>query len=402
MSFTIGGRDVRLAAGARAVSWLGDEVAMVALMLRAQSHGQGAGTVAALLIANAVPLVLLSGVAGRLVDRHDSRRLLVLSSAAQAAVCAVLAYVSPQSAVLALLALLGAGQAINSATWSALLPAIVAPGELPRALGLVSAATTLAGIVAPAVGGLLFGAFGTRVPLLVDAASFLAVLIAALLVRTRRAVKAPGKGKQHGGLAIVRRDPLLRPLVAMLALFVLLGAMVNVVDVFLVRGTLGASALWYGLAGATYSIGAFAGALGAGRLRGATRLAGGLVAACSVLALGLAAMGLVPSVVWLLPIGVVAGAGNGVLNVTLNSLVFGHTAADERGRVAALVSGVSNGTQLIAFVFGGVLTSALDPRSAFVLAGGCGLLAPVLLGRAVLRAATRPETADSSAMETVS
>lgn len=402
MSFTMGGRDVRLVAGARAVSWLGDEVALVALMLRAQAHGQGAGAVAALMIANAAPLVLLSGVVGRLVDRYDSRRLLVLSATMQALVCAVLAFVSSQAAVLALLALLGAGQAVNSATWSALLPAIVAPDDLPKAVGTVQAATTLAGIVAPAAGGLLYGAFGTRVPLLVDAASFLAVLAAGLLVRTRREVKARAKGKQHGGLTIVRRDALLRPLVVMLALFVLLGAMVNVVDVFLVRGTLGASALWYGLAGASYSVGAFGGAVGAGRLRGPSRLAGGLVAACVVLAACLGAMGLVPSVVWLLPLGVVAGAANGVLNVTLNSLVFGCAAADERGRVAALVSGVANGTQLIAFVLGGVLTSALDPRAAFVLAGGCGLLAPLLLGRAVLRAAAQPRTADSKVMETVS
>jgi MFS family permease len=402
MSFTMGGRDVRVAAGARAVSWLGDEVALVALMLRAQAHGQGAGTVAALMVANALPLVLLSGVTGRLVDRCDSRRLLVLSSAAQAGVCTVLAFVPSQPAVLALLALLGAGQAVNSATWSALLPAIVTAEELPKAVGLVSAGTTLAGILAPAAAGLLYAAYGTRVPLLVDAASFLALLVAAVLIRTRRAVKTRPRGKQHGGLAIVRRDPLLRPLVLMLALFVLLGAMVNVVDVFLIRGTLGAGALWYGLAGATYSIGAFAGAIGAGRLRGAAQLATGLVAGCAVLAAGLAAMGVVPSVVWLLPIGVVAGAGNGVLNVALNSLVFGHTDADERGRVAALVSGVSKGTQLIAFVLGGVLTTALEPRAAFVLAGGCGLLAPLLLGRAVLRAATKPEAADSTVMETVS
>ena len=113
-------------------------------------------------------------------------------------------------------------------------------------------------------------------------------------------------------------------------------------------------------------------------------------------------MGCVPSVVWLLPIGVVAGAANGVLNVTLGSLVMGRTSPDERGRVAALMSGVSSGTQLAAFVFAGALTSALDPRAVFVLAGGCGLLAPVLLGRRVLRAARRPNTADSMDMETVS
>jgi MFS family permease len=395
----MGGRDVRLVAGARAVSWLGDEVALVALMLHTQSHG--AIAVAALMIANTVPLVLLSGVVGRLVDRYDNRRLLAASSAAQVLACAALAYAPSQPTVLALLALLGAGQAVNSASWSALLPAIVTADDLPRAVGAVQASTTVAGIVAPAIGGLLYGAYGTRVPLLVDAVSFLVVFGAGLALHARRVVSRP-ETKQRGGLAIARTDALLRPLIVMLALFVLLGSMVNVVDVFLVRGTLGASALWYGLAGAAYSIGAFIGAVGAGRLRGAVALSRGLVASCATLAIGLGAMGCVPNVVWLLPLGVIAGAANGTLVVTLSSLVYGHVAADVRGRIAALLSGVSNGVQLIAFVLGGVLTSALDPRAAFVLAGGCGLLAPVLLGRAVLRAAAQARTADSDAMETVS
>jgi MFS family permease len=400
MSFTSSRRDVFLVAGARGLSWLGDEVAMVALMLSAQAHGRGAGAVAALLIANALPIVALSGPVGRLVDRFDNRILLVSSGLTQAAVCTALAFVSSQAAVLALLALLGAGQAINSATWSALVPAMVRPDELASAIGTVQAATTLAGVVAPALGGLLYAGYGTRVPLLLDAVSFLAVVAAALTIRTRRAVTNT-RGK-HGGLAIVRADALLAPLVLMLALFVLLGSMVNVVDVFLIRGTLHASATWYGLAGACYAIGAFGGAVGSGRLRGVPTFARGLVAACATLAIGLGAMGCVPSVVWLLPIGVVAGAANGVINVTLSSLVMGRTSPDERGRVAALMSGVSSGTQLAAFVFAGALTSALDPRAVFVLAGGCGLLAPVLLGRRVLRAALQPNTADSMDMETVS
>src|SRR6478672_5670077 len=269
MSFTSGRRDVSLVATAKGVSWLGDEVALVALMLHTQGSGGGAGGVAALLIANTLPIVLLSGPVGRLVDRHDNRMLLAVSSTVQALACAALAFVPSQPVILTLLAVLGAGQAVNSATWTALVPAMVAPDDLPRALGATQAATTFAGVVAPALGGLLYGAFGTRVPLLVDAASFVAVLVAALAVRTRRAVGA--KKHAHGGLAIVSRDPLLRSLILLLALFVLLGCMVNVVDVFLVRVTLGASATWYGITGACYSIGALVGAVVAGRvLRGTT------------------------------------------------------------------------------------------------------------------------------------
>src|SRR5690242_6858040 len=324
MSFTSARRDVSLVAAAKGVSWLGDEVALVALMLHTQGSGGGAGGVAALLIANTLPIVLLSGPVGRLVDRHDNRLLLASSSIVQVLACVALAFVPSQPLILALLAVLGAGQAVNSATWSALVPAMVAPEDLPRAMGMVQAATTAAGVAAPALGGLLYAGFGTRVPLLVDAVSFGAVLVAALAVRTRREVAA--NKLEHGGGAIVARDPLLRSLLVLIALFVLLGCMVNVVDVFLIRVTLGADPVWYGIAGATYSVGALAGAVLSGRvLRGTAALARGVVGSCVVLALGLASMGAVPSVVWLLPLGVVTGLANGTLNVALGALVMGRT-----------------------------------------------------------------------------
>ena len=401
MPFMNGRRDVSLVAAAKGVSWLGDEAALVALTLHTQSSGGGAAGVAALLIANTLPIVLLSGPVGRLVDRHDNRLLLALSSIVQLVACAVLAFVPSHPVILALLAVLGAGQAVNSATWSALVPAMVAPDDLPRALGLTQTATTFAGIVAPALGGLLYASFGTRVPLLVDAVSFGAVLVAALAVHTRRAVSTTKHA--HGGAAIVARDPLLRALFGLLALFVLLGCMVNVVDVFLIRETLGASPTWYGITGACYSVGALAGAVLSGRLlRGTTTLARALVGSCVVLAAGLAAMGGVPSVAWLLPLGLITGCANGALNVAQGSLIMGRTAPGERGRVAALLSGVASGTQLVAYGAGGALTSVLEPRTVFALAGGLGLLAPVLLGRTVLRAARITDTADLAVMETVS
>jgi MFS family permease len=398
MSFTPA-RDLRLVVGAKSVSWLGDEVAMVALILLLQSQGRGAMAVAALLIANAVPMVLLSGVVGRIVDRYDNRALLIGSSLAQAALCTVLAFVSAQAAVLVLVALLGAGQCVNSATWSALLPVIAGVEGLPKAIGMSQAGTTMAGILAPALGGLLTGLYGTRVPLLVDAGSFLMVLLAAVLLHARRVVAVPESGvKPHGGLTIVRRDALLRPLFVLLALFVLIGSMVNVVEVFLVRETLGASTTWYGIAGATFAAGALTGALASSRFVGTSQLARGFVASAIGLALGLCAIGMAPTVVWLLPAGFITGAANGVLNVTLSSLVMGRTAADERGRVAALLGGVASGTQLVAFAAGGALAARLSPRIVFELAGGLGLLAPVLFGRRVVRAAQSAHPADSADM----
>lgn len=384
---------------AQSLSWLGDEVATVALLLRLQSHGHGAGSVATLLIANALPIVALSGVVGRLVDRYDNRRLLVASGLLQAGVCAAVASVSSVPAVLGLVALLGAGQAVNGTCWRALLATVADGDALPRAMGRSQAGRTVAGIAAPALSGLLVGRFGAGVPLLLDAVAYVGVSFVAMLVATRRAgaVAHAGASRPRGGLAIVRADGVLRPLFVLVGTFVLLASMVNVVEVFLVRGTLHASTTWYGLVGAALSAGALAGALLGGRLRGERAMSRSFVVSAGLLAVGLAGIGVAPSVGWVMVGSAVVGLTNGVLNVAVSSLAMLRTAADERGRVSALLTGVVSGTQILALAAGGTVSAWFTPREVFVAAGVLGLLAPLLLARPLLRAASLGPVAGSRA-----
>ena len=396
MSFT-SRRDLHLVVWARAISFFGDMAATFALVLRMQAHGAGAGAVAMLLIADLAPIVLLTGVAGRLVDRYDNRRLLLVSSLAQAAVCAVLVFVTAPVTVLILVALLGAGQAINLTTWQALLPAVVGADELSRAVGQAQAACTIAGISAPPLSSVLTGSVGAGAALLVDTGTFLVITAAALLLHTGRVTRADrsaGFAKMEGGLAIVRRDPVLRTTIALLGLFILLGASVNVVEVFLVRETLGASAMWFGVASGAYSVGVLGGAVLAGRFTASVTQARALVLGAVVLGAGLCGMGLSPGVVCLIGVGIVTGVSNGVLNVSSNALILGRAVAAERGRVGALVGGVTSGTQLVAYAVGGAVAVVLTPREIFVLAGLLGMLAPLAFARTVLRA-VRPGVSDA-------
>ena len=188
------------------------------------------------------------------------------------------------------------------------------------------------------------------------------------------------------GLGIMRRDPLLRTLLLLLGLFAGLGSMVNVVDVFLVRGTLHASATWYGVSGAALAVGMLVASVTAGRLRGDGALARWFVISLLVLAAGLLGSAAVPNVYALIPLSALIGAANGVLNVTLGSLVMGRAAAEVRGRVAAALSGIASAAQLAAYVLGGALGVALTPREIFAIGGGLGLLAPLVLGRRLIRA----------------
>ena len=369
---------------AKAVSFFGDQVAAVALVLRLQSEGAGAGAVAALLMADLVPIALLAGPAGRLADRYGSRPLLLVSGSAQAVVCGGLVLVSGTPATLALVVVLGIGQSVNGATWSALLPSLVPAAELARAMGRAQAANTLGLVAAPAVAGLLTAAAGPRPAIALDALTFVAVSLAGWLLPNRRVAASPGP--MTGGWRIVAREPVLRAAVLGLGGLIVLAAMVNVVEVFLVRETLDAGPFWYGAAGAAYAAGVFGGALAGGRLAGDRALARWLVISAALLGAGLAGMGLSPTVAVLTAVSVATGAANGVLNVCSSALIFGRAVPAERGRVGAVVGGVASAAQLVAYTAGGLLATVLTPRSIFVLAGGLGVLAALPLARTLPRA----------------
>jgi MFS family permease len=373
---------------ARSASLLGDEVAIVALVLRLHDEGASPALVAALIGSGMLPMVLLAPLVGVVVDRYDSRALLLSTSLAQAAICAALAFVHGHAALLGLAALLGAGQALNSTTWVALVPRIVGDERLAAATGLMQASFTIVGIGAPALGGLLSGLYGARVPLLLDAATFLGVAIAALLVRTRRSGVAASAEtvRAREGIAFLRRDPILAPLVAALAAFVVFAMMVNVVEVFLVRDTLAAGATWYGALGATWAAGIVVGAIMAGRLASEHAPVVGACTAAGVMSLVFLAFAASPSVLALVPVSLVGGAANGVLNVAASAVVMTRTPDPIRGRVAAALGAIVSAGSVASLVAGGALAAVLSPRQVFALSGALALVAVAALVPRAIRA----------------
>src|SRR5579863_9510837 len=271
LNISSGRRDLVVALSGRVISTFGDEVALVALTLRLQADGAHPYEVGLLLAAGVIPLLFLSRPVGRIVDTHDSRRLLVGAGLIEVACTLPLVLVHSVVIIVLLVAVLGAAASVSSTTWSALVPRIVGDDHVASAVSAQQSLNALVLVGAPAVGGLLAGAFGTGVPLAIDAATFAALTVAAALVRTRRrpaglATNADS-GRPKGGFEILRGDSVLAPLTVGLGLVVLLVGMVDVVLVFLIRGTLHAGGVWYGTAMAAWMAGLVAGSLGAARLR---------------------------------------------------------------------------------------------------------------------------------------
>ncbi len=101
------------------------------------------------------PIVLLAGVAGRLVDSVENRRLLIAVSLAQAGATSLLLIADSAAALLVLTAVIGAGLAVVAPAEFSLLPVAAGEDRVASANGRVEAARYLGMTACPVLGGLL-------------------------------------------------------------------------------------------------------------------------------------------------------------------------------------------------------------------------------------------------------
>jgi MFS family permease len=380
-------RDIRLVLPARALSYAGDSIALIALMLRVSSDG-GPAAMTVLLLAFAVPIVVMIPFAGRIVDGYDSRTVLVCASLLQAVAGVGLALSHGLLATVALVCVLQLGQAVAGPAWGALIPRIVGEELVGRTTGTSQALIGAATLAGSAAGGVLVGWSGDRGALLVDAATFVALAVVAGLVRTRRrpeAGVARDDGGMMAGLQAIFADRLMRVLLPALWMFVVVGEAVNVVEVFLVTDELGLGASGFGAITATQGAGAIVGAWCSGRLRDDQIRSRAVLVGMAAIGGFCVLMGLAGGVVTLAAGALGVGLGGGLLNASVSSLIVTRTAEHLRGRVIAAMNGTIRSFSVLALLLGGLVGAALGPRSTFVSGGGLALLTAVVAAVLVLR-----------------
>ncbi|MCA9993121.1 MAG: MFS transporter [Ardenticatenaceae bacterium] len=165
-----------------------------------------------------IPVILFALLGGMLADSLDRRKLLIGAQTAAAIFSALLAAMTlAGQTTLPLLYLLTAAGAATFAfdepARQSIVPNIVPPRHLTNAVSLNTLLFYTASIVGPAVGGVLIGAFDLGLVYVIDAVSFLAVIIALLLMSYR----GPGRGMNGGlgwaalveGLRFTYRAPLI-------------------------------------------------------------------------------------------------------------------------------------------------------------------------------------------------
>lgn len=368
---------------ARLVSFLGDSLGLVALILYvAERAGTGAAVGLLLLAGDLVPSAAGPFV-GALADRVRRRRLMVFCELAQGAV--VLAIALGEPPLLVLLPLVGLRSTLSATFQPAArsaLPELVPDDAIERANAYLGFGTWGLDAVGPLLAAALLPFLGVRGVLLVDAASFLVSV--PFLLRLPALGPAPREERTTvrfdvvEGLRFVWRERLVRVVVLGFAAVVLCTAIDDVALVFLATDTLGAgetaASLLYAGSGAGLLIGFL---LLARRTFLAPRVL--LLAGLAVASAGNALTGLSRAVALALAMQVLRGLGIALVEVGHNALLQREVPAHLRGRAFANLSTALGLAAGLAYLVGGPLVDATSPATALVVSGSLGVAAVGLM-----------------------
>ena len=397
-------RNYRLFFAGQIVSVAGTWMQNIALAWLVIELSNAPLAVGALAFCRFVPFFLFGLAAGVVIDRLDTRRLLLATQGAAMIVSIALAVVTLAGwatlpVVYALAAIGGLVLVFDAPGRQTLTFQMVGESELQNAVALNSGLFNASRVIGPALAGLLIAAVGTGMCFVVNAFSFLAVLVALYLMREDElhpVEKRPGTKVVTGireGVAWAAHTPLARIVLCVVTVVSLVGFNFNVLVPLLASQTLDVGAGTFGLLSAAFGLGALAGALATASMREASpRVFVGGAIGFSLAMLGLA---FVHSVDVALVLLLLLGMSFSFFTSSANALVQLASPPHLRGRVMSLYLFAFAGLAPIGGLVAGFLAEQGGTELAFGLAGVAGLLAIAWAAYSLFSEPLRPARAQA-------
>ncbi len=380
---------------ATAGSAIGTYVAAIALTLHVTDlTGDNAPLwVAALLIADFLPIVLVGLFLGPLVDRISRRGLMVVSDLVRVGVFAVLPFTNSPEAVVALAGVAGIATGFFRPAAYAGLPNLVPDDELTNANSLLQTIETLAWMIGPVAGALMFAAWGPDVPYAVNAVTFLvsAVLVACISERKLRSEESLTRGHWRDvadGLRLVVTSAPLRTVLIVWNVVLIGSAAINVAEVFYAQDVLEAGDVGFGVivaaSGVGLALGAYVAAPALGKVGLRRHYAGSITlmgvgwGGAAVLAVDWGGGAITTSIWAAVPFVIAGAAGNGAAIICNQILV--QRGAPDRYRGRALATIMSSNYAVLGLAMGGaaVLTKVVGADVVWLVAGAVYLFGAVI------------------------
>lgn len=384
-----GHRDFRLFWGGALLSNTGAWLASLTIPYVIYQETGSALLVGLVAVFQFVPFLISGPMGGVLADRHDRRRILLMTQAGLMATSllvwgVVASGVRDPFVIMGAVALSGVFAGLNMPSWQAFVNDLVPRDDLKSAVALNSFQFNAARAIGPAMAGIVIAFVGPSWALLYNALSYLAVILALALIRTRPVVAPePDRGRVHTQFRATVRYVRTQPGIVMaIIISMIVGALVTPLFQFTVV-----------FAASEFDVGAVAlglmnAALGVGAVLAIPFVAGwgksvslARVVAVSLFAIpfGIVGFALSPSAgVALIPLVLVGGCFLALMS-SCNTAVQMIVAPALRGRVISVRIMLYTLSMPLGSIVQGSLADRFGPRPTVVGAGVLMLAAALVL-----------------------
>jgi MFS family permease/quinol monooxygenase YgiN len=226
--------------------------------------------------ASSLPFFLLALPAGALADVVDRRKMLLWTQGWMLVIAALLGFLTLANIttpwiLLVLTFALSLGSSMNMPVWQAVTPELVEKEQLPQAVTLSGIVVNLSRSIGPALAGIIIAQSGTGAVFLLNAASFVGVIL--VVYQWRRTPQKSGLpterfiGAMQAGIRYVRHSPTFQSVLIRTSAYILFASALFALLPLLGRRELKLDALGYGIILGFWGIGGLAGAFILPKLR---------------------------------------------------------------------------------------------------------------------------------------
>ena len=333
-----------------------------------------------------IPSALLVFVVGHTADRYDRRRIVSLAQLLEATallvmVSATLGQWISREVIFLLIFIIGCARAFEFTTMQTMVPSLVEPEELPRAMAVNASVAQASIIIGPMLGGFIYVA-GPSVVYRFSAALFLfsAIVISCLRIRHIPRTREPvSLGRLFAGVAFIWSRPVLLGAISFDLFAVLLGGATALLPIY-ARDILLASPRGLGLLRSAPAVGAFFSSLYMARFPLRQNVGRKMFNSVALFGAATIVFALSTSMVVSFLALIILGGADMLSVVIRSSLVQLETPDEMRGRVSAVNSVFIGASNQLGEFESGVTAAWFGVVPAAVL-GGVGTLLVVGLWR---------------------
>jgi len=377
-------RNFRLYFAGQSISLVGtwmQQVAMSWLVYRMTGSAFLLGVVSFM---GQIPTFLLAPVAGVLADRWDRRRLLICTQAIAILQAALLAFLVLAGTVqvwqIVLLSLfLGLINTFDIPARQSFFVEIVENREdLGNAIAINSSMFNAARLIGPSMAGLIVSAVGEGLCFVLNAVSYLAVIVALAAMRLER--RTPDMERRHilhelrEGIGYALGFPPIRYILILIALVSLMGMPYSVLMPVFASTILHGDARTFGFLMAAAGSGALASTVYLASRKSVIGLGKLIVRATTLFGAGLIAFSFSDSLLPSLILLALTGAGGMAMVASSNTILQTIVDDDKRGRVMSLFTMAFIGMAPFGSLISGTIAHSMGVRNA-ILIGGLSCLA---------------------------